>query len=98
MDINQALRSAVLTGKTIIGRKRSFKAIGKDDIKLFIMASNFPDDQKPTIEESKIPYYIFKGSNIEMGFACGKTFPISLLTIIDPGNSDILDLRTEPNG
>ena len=98
MDINQALRSAVLTGKTIVGRKRSFKAIGKDDIKLFIMASNFPDDQKTIIEDSKIPYYVFKGSNIEMGFACGKTFPISVLSIIDPGNSNILDLRAEPNG
>jgi len=98
MDINQALRSAVLTGKTIVGRKRSFKAIGKEDIKLFIMASNFPEDGKQVIEDSKIPYYTFRGSNIEMGFACGKTFPISLLTIIDPGNSDILDLRTGTNG
>ncbi len=95
MDINQALRSAVLTGKTIIGRKRSFKAIGKDDVKLFILASNFPEDQKTVIEESKIPFYVFKGKNTEMGFACGKTFPISLLAIIEPGNSDILDLRKE---
>ena len=98
MDINQALRSAVLTGKTIVGRKRSFKAIGKEDIKLFIMASNFPKDKKQQIEDSKVPYYEFKGTNIEMGFACGKSFPISLLTVIEPGNSGILDLRTEPNG
>ena len=98
MDINQALRSAVLTGKTIVGQKRSFKAIEKEDIQLFIMASNFPEDRKAIIEESKIPYYVFKGSNIEMGFACGKTFPISLLSVIDPGNSNILDLRKESNG
>ncbi|HID72234.1 MAG TPA: 50S ribosomal protein L30e [Thermoplasmata archaeon] len=98
MDINQAMRSAVLTGKTIIGRKRSFKAIGKEDIKLFILASNFPEDKKKVIEESRIPYYVYKGTNVEMGYACGKTFPISLLAVIDPGNSNILDLRKETNG
>jgi len=30
------------------------------------------------------------GSNVDLGLACGKYFRVSMLTIIDPGDSDIV--------
>ena len=33
----------------------------------------------------------FLGNNIELGTACGKYFRVSVLSITDPGDSDILN-------
>jgi large subunit ribosomal protein L30e len=53
--------------------------------------------------KSEIEYYAmlaktgvhhYGGSNIELGTACGKYFRVGILTITDPGDSDIV--RTLP--
>ena len=45
-----------------------------------------------TIKAANISIMQFPGSSVELGTACGKPFPVSVMTIQDAGNSDILDV------
>ena len=97
MDINRALKTAVLTGKVYLGRQQTIKALKRDEVKLVITASNC---QKSTVAELKkhnAPRYGFSGSNLDLGSACGKPFSVSMVSILDPGESNILDLEKDSN-
>lgn len=57
------------------------------------------------LRKSEIEYYAmlaktgvhhYTGNNIELGTACGKYFHVSVLSITDPGDSDII--RSMPSG
>jgi large subunit ribosomal protein L30e len=92
MDINRALKMAVNTGKVLFGAKLAVKAAKSNDVKLYIRASNFPEEEIGTFEEFDIPTYHYTGNNYELGAVCGKPFSISILSVIEPGESDIMDL------
>ena len=94
MDINKALRTAVSTGKVYFGINEAKKAIAEGQAKLIILSSNCPESFiNEIVKNTKISSYNFKGSNVELGSTCGKPFPISVLTIIKPGKSNILQLK-----
>ena len=44
---------------------------------------------------AKTGVHYYSGDNIALGTACGKYFRVSTLSIIDPGDSDII--RTMPS-
>lgn len=89
-DINRALRLAIETGKVFIGIEQAESSVKKGIAKLIVVAQNFPEKFLKKIETVSI--YKFQGSNIELGAICGKPFPISTLTIIEEGESNILSL------
>ena len=45
---------------------------------------------------AKTGVHHYKGTNVELGTACGKYFRVGTLVITDPGDSDII--RTMPTG
>ena len=45
---------------------------------------------------AKTGVHHYTGNNIELGTACGKYFRVSVLSITDPGDSDII--RSMPSG
>jgi large subunit ribosomal protein L30e len=94
MDINKALRSAISTGKVYFGIEETLKALEKGSAKLVIVSSNCPDKFVENINKyQKLSIYNFKGTNMELGTACGKPFPISILTVVKPGKSTIMQLK-----
>ena len=88
MDIARSLKTVINTGKVCFGLDQTRKAVAEGRAKLVIMSSNCPEDLKGA------PVYRFGGTNIELGSTCGKPFSISVLAILEPGESDILSLRT----
>ena len=84
MDINRLLRVVISTGKVYFGLDQAYKAIEKGEAKLVIVSNNCPED----IEGAKT--YQFEGTNVELGAACGKPFPISAVTIVSEGESEII--------
>ncbi len=96
MDINKSIRIAVDSGKVVLGSKKAFKNVALGKGKLIIIAENCPTEIKNDILHycslSSLPTFIFQGTSIELGAVCGKPFPVSALTIIAPGDSDILKL------
>ena len=88
MDLNKALRAAAKTGKLLFGADQAKKAIETKEAKLIILASNSPN---PELKEQKnVPIIEFPGTNIDLGAVCGKPFAISAVTVLEPGDSQIL--------
>ena len=90
MDLNKGLRTATKTGKVLFGADQALKAVEKKEGRLIVVASNCPDADVIR-EQKKIPVIDFPGTNRELGSACGKPFAISAVTIIQPGDSQILN-------
>lgn len=93
-NLNARLALVVKSGKYQLGFRQSLRSMRGAQAKLVILASN-----TPTLRKSEIEYYAmlsgtmihhFKGNNVELGTACGKLFPVGVLTILDAGDSDIL--------
>ncbi len=96
MDVNREIRMAINTGVADFGIKEAVKNVEDDECKLLIVASNCPDERFTEGDEYKdVPIYRFKGNNHELGSAAGKPFAISTISILDPGNSNILSLKAE---
>jgi large subunit ribosomal protein L30e len=90
MDINRALRNAVSTGKVYIGFEQTKKYLEKGAVKMVVISSNCPYTEH--IQKYSVPVHKYNGSNMELGAACSKPFPISVLSIAEPGESDILHI------
>ena len=88
MDLNRALRTAAKTGEVQFGIAQARKAIETSQGKLIIIASNCPAPELK--EQTAIPVVEFPGNNRELGTACGKPFSVSVITVISPGDSQIL--------
>lgn len=86
MDVERALKNAVITGKVYIGFEQTKKHL--KEVKMVVVSSNCPY----TEQVKKVPIHRYKGSNMELGAACGKLFPISMLGVVEAGESEILHL------
>ncbi len=94
MDLQRSLRTAVGTGKVLIGADQTHKAVAKGEAKLVILATNTPagEDIRAAPSETRVPVYDYAGMGTQLGPACGKPFAISALAVVDAGESDILAL------
>ncbi|KAF8269863.1 50S ribosomal protein L30e-like protein [Lactarius quietus] len=64
--------------------------------KLVLIAGNCPPLRKSEIEYyamlSKTTVHHFAGTNVALGTAAGKLFHVGIMTITDPGDSDLLSV------
>ncbi len=99
VDLERELKIALRTGKVVLGSKSAIKFAKLGKGRLIIVASNCPEDVKSDImyyaKLSRIPVYVYRGTSWDLGVLCGKPFMVSALTIIDPGDSEILMLVEE---
>jgi large subunit ribosomal protein L30e len=95
-DIDKAIRMAVDTGKVEFGVNSALRLASSGEARLIILSSNCPKKFKEDItyysKLSKTAVCRFSGTSLELGSLCGKPFPISALSIHDPGNSNVLEL------
>jgi len=96
VDMDKAIRMAVDTGKVEFGVNSALRLASSGEARLIVISSNCPKKFKEDItyysKLSKTAVYGFGGTSLELGSLCGKPFPISALSIHDPGNSNILEL------
>lgn len=94
MELSKEIRQAVNTGRVAIGTARSIKAFKRGKAKLVITSSNCPQGVTADIEHysklAGVPVHAFAGDSGELGLACGKPFMVSVVAVIEPGNSSIL--------
>merc|ERR1712112_794361 len=99
-SINSRLALVMKSGKYVLGYKQTLKTLRSGKAKLIIVASNIPPLRKSEIEYyamlAKTGVHHYNGDNIELGTACGKYFRVCVLSITDPGDSDII--RSMPAG
>ena len=92
MDFNLSLRRAIKTGKVVLGQNSVEKVL--NDAKLVIVAENAPAKVREIIAAKEdLPLYEFEGSSRQLGKECGRDHMISVLAVLDAGDSDILALK-----
>jgi large subunit ribosomal protein L30e len=89
IDMNRALKTASTTGDVRFGLAETRKAMKKGEAKMIVVAENCPDAPAAPAG-TNLRIVVYKGTNIELGNACGKPFPISALAVVSPGESNIL--------
>ncbi|RXE56971.1 50S ribosomal protein L30 [Methanoculleus taiwanensis] len=94
MDFNTSLRKAVKTGNVLLGQNKTKDCIQEGKAKLVVVAENCPGNFKTFInEQDETPVYVYSGSSVQLGKACGMPFVVSALAVIEPGESDILNIK-----
>merc|ERR1712050_730932 len=92
--VKSVLAVVMRSGKVSLGYKSTLKAIRKSKAKLIFISNNCP-----TVRKTQLEYYavlagiktiLYDGNNVDLGSACGKFYRVSCLSIVDPGDSDIL--------
>ena len=95
-ELIKAIQTAFRTGEVVYGAKEVKKLVLHGKAKLVILAANAPPEVKRDIlyysKLSGIPVVIFDGTNIELGGVIGRPHSVSVLAILEPGQSKILDL------
>merc|ERR1712013_551008 len=93
-SINSRLALVMKSGKYTLGYRSTLKTLRQGKAKLVTIGTNTPQLRKSEIEYyamlSKTGVHHYTGNNIELGTACGKYFRVSVLSITDPGDSDII--------
>jgi len=92
--MDKAIRTAVDTGKVELGTDRARKLSLTGKAKLVVIAANCPEapekDLRRYCELSAIPVVGYAGTSVELGTVCGKPFPVSALSVVEEGSSDIM--------
>ena len=93
-SMNARLQLVMKSGKASLGYKSTIKSMRSTRAKMVLISNNCPPLRKSEIEYfamlAKCAVHHYTGSNTDLGTACGKYFRVSVLSITDAGDSDIL--------
>merc|ERR1712060_19090 len=93
-NINARLALVMKSGKAVLGHKSTLKSLRQGKAKIVLISSNCPPLRRSEIEYyamlAKTAVHPYNGNNIALGTACGKLYRASVVTVTDPGDSDIL--------
>ena len=96
MSLNQAIESAVSTGKCKVGAKSSIDALRRGEAKMVVVAANCPVEEREDLERyaelGGIKIQVFEGTAWDLGETVGKPFMVSAIAVIEPGDSKILKM------
>ena len=94
MDIARQLKQGISSGELVFGQRQPVSRCIKGGAKLVLVASNCPESFIDNLRNShpSVPIHQVTLVNSQLGAACGKPFPVSSLCIIDPGQSDLMQL------
>ena len=90
MDEGMAIRQAVDTGDVQIGTRSAERSVKKKTAKMIVIATNCPG--YPWLKNLAVKVHRFNGNGLDLGAACGKPYSISVIAIVNPGESSILSL------
>ncbi len=95
MSVEAELKTALRTGKVVLGAKQTIKHLKLGTAKAAIVATKAPPIVRRDVlyyaRLSDIPVYVFPGSSRELGVLCAKPFVVSALAILDEGDSRIVE-------
>ena len=94
MDIARQLKQGINTGNIVFGQRQTTSECSKGEAKIVLIAAKCPESFVDDLRNAHptIPIHQVKMVNRQLGAACGKPFPVSSLCVIDPGQSDLLQL------
>merc|ERR1711874_5090 len=88
------LTLVIKSGKYQVGYKAAMKSMRNGQSKLVLISNNCPAIRKTQLEYMAIlggsRVLHFEGNNVELGTASGRLHRVSVMTVLEPGDSDIL--------
>ncbi|HIH18531.1 TPA: 50S ribosomal protein L30e [Candidatus Micrarchaeota archaeon] len=91
----RAIRQCVDSGKVEFGTNTGVKKALLGGAKMVVLSSNCPKETTQDVlrfsKLSGIPAVVFEGTSLELGTVAGRPHPIAVLTVIDAGNSGIME-------
>lgn len=95
VDVKKQLNTAITSGKVILGSNKTLEKLLNDQPKMVLLSGNCPKKQAESInyycQIAKVPCVTLTESSMELGSACGRPHPISALSVMDEGDSTILE-------
>jgi large subunit ribosomal protein L30e len=96
LDLNREIRQAMTSGRVILGSDKSLKSLKLGQAKLVILSLNCDKNDREDAERyaklAGVPIHNYPGDSRELGLVCGKPFLISVMTVLDAGGSNILNI------
>ena len=93
----ELIKRLMETGDIKLGSDVTIKSMKNGSAKAVILSVNCPKDKaneiKKLSEENKIRVYVYPGTSLELGEACGKPFPVSAIAVKNQGDADISQLE-----
>mmetsp|Transcript_71075 Transcript_71075/g.197436 ORF Transcript_71075/g.197436 Transcript_71075/m.197436 type:complete len:112 (+) Transcript_71075:64-399(+) len=93
-SINSKIQLVMKSGKAALGFKTTIKSLRSGKAKMVMISSNTPPLRKSEVEYyamlAKCAVHHYSGNNSDLGTACGKFFRVSMVSVLDAGDSDIL--------
>ena len=98
-SINSRLHMVMKSGKAALGYNTTIKTLRQNKAQMVIISNNTPPLRKSEIEYyamlAKCQVVHYSGNNQDLGTACGKFFRVSMLSVTNAGDSDILKASQE---
>jgi large subunit ribosomal protein L30e len=100
-DVDTNIKVAYKTGKIIYGKNQVLKNLRENPFKMLIVSNNCPAELIKQLNyynsllKDKLFIYNYKGSSWDLGLACAKPYMISVMGVIDFGDSDLISLKTK---
>jgi len=93
-DLSNDIRLAVDSGETSLGINGVEESIRSNTAKVVVVAvpnkQDFLQDLAHLCKLSGVKMLRFSGTSAELGAVCGKPYSVAALSVISPGNSNIL--------
>ncbi|MFH1126309.1 MAG: 50S ribosomal protein L30e [Candidatus Altiarchaeota archaeon] len=94
-DLGQELGTAMKTGKLALGYRSVTKLLLTGSPKLVIISESSSIKVKEAMlyysQLAKVKCIKTRETSMELGSSCGKPFPVSVLAVLDAGDSDLLN-------
>jgi len=94
MDFETSLRRAIKSGSVLKGQKSTKECVQAGKAQMVVVAGNCSEEFRQFLaDQEDLFVYTYEGSSMLLGKACGQPFMISALAVVEPGESDILNLK-----
>lgn len=92
--VGSKLALVMKSGKVALGYKSTLKQLRNGKAKAILVANNCPPLRRSEIEYfamlTKTTLHHFAGNNKALGVACGKFFEVSVMSVTESGDSDLI--------
>lgn len=91
VEVDKLLKETVKKGEVKIGSKETEEIVKKGEAEIVVISENCPNASEITdlTKKRKIPLYNYDSNSVDLGYTCGKAFPVSALAVLEDGGTNI---------
>ncbi len=93
----EIIKRLIETGKITLGSETTIKQLKNGKLRGVVLSVNCPKLKEAEIKrlakDKGARIYVYPGTSLELGEACGKPFPVSAIGILDYGDADLSELE-----